>query len=54
MARGDARCVLCRAAVSFGFDVGQCDGAMLGFGLIVLGCDGQVDLAAKGKASIRC
>jgi hypothetical protein len=28
-------------------------GAMLEPGLLVLGCDGQVDLAAKGKASIQ-
>ena len=53
MARGDARCVLRRAAVSCVFDVGRCDGAMLDLGPIVLGCDGQVNLAAKGKAPIR-
>ena len=52
MARVNVRCVLCRAAVSYIFDVGRCDGAMFNPGLIDLGCDGQVDLAAKGKASI--
>ena len=53
MARGEARRVLRRAAVSCIFDVGRCDGAMVDLGPIDLGCDRQVDLAAKGKASIR-
>ena len=52
MARGEARRVLRRAAVSCVFDVSRCDGAMVDLGPIDLGCDGQVDLAVKGKASI--
>ena len=47
------RRVLRRAAVSCGFDVGRCDGAMVDLGPIDLGCDGQDDLAAKGKVSIQ-
>ena len=53
MARGDARRVLRRAAVSCVFDVGRCDGAMLDLGPMVLGCDGQNGLTAKGKVSIQ-
>ena len=53
VARGDAQCMLHRAAVSCNFDVGQCNGAMLDLGPMVLGCDRQVNLAAKGKVSIQ-
>ena len=53
MARGEAQCMLHRAAVSCIFDVSQCDGAMVDLGLIDLGCNRQVNLAAKGKALIQ-
>ena len=53
MARGEARRMLHRAAVSCVFDVGRCDWARLDPVPMVLGCNGQVDLAAKGEASIR-
>ena len=45
------KCVLHRAMVSCAFDVSRCDGAMLEPGPLVLGCDRQVDLAAKEKVS---
>ena len=52
-ARGNARHMLHRAAVSCGFNVGRCDGAMVDLGPIDLGCNGQDDLAAKGKVLIQ-
>ena len=53
MARGKVRHMLCRAVVSCVFDGGQYDGVMVDLGPIDLGCDRQVNLAAKGKALIR-
>ena len=49
----NSKCVLHRATVSCAFDVSRCDGAMLEPGPLVLGCDRQVDLAAKEKVSIQ-
>jgi hypothetical protein len=45
--------VLHGAAVSYVFDVGQCDGAMFESRPQKLGHDGQSDLTVKGKASIQ-
>ena len=53
MARGDARRVLRRAAVSCVLMSADATGAMFDPGSMILGCDGQVDLAARGKASIQ-
>ena len=53
MARGDARRVLRRAAVSCILVSADATGAMFDPGLMFLWCDGQVDLAARGKASIQ-
>ena len=53
MGGGYARRVLHSAAVSCVLMSADATGAMLEPGLLVLGCDGQVDLAAKGKASIQ-
>ena len=53
MARGDARRVLRRAAVSCVLMSADATGAMFDPGPMFLGCDRQVDLAARGKASIQ-
>ena len=47
------RCVLRRATVSCFLMSADAMGAMFDPGPTVLGCDGQVDLAARGKASIQ-
>ena len=52
MARGDVRRVLHRAAVSCVLMLADATGAMFDPGPMILGCDGQVNLAARGKASI--
>ena len=53
MRRGDARRVLRSAAVSYVLMPADATGAMLEPGPLVWGCDGQVNLAAKEKASIQ-
>ena len=53
MGRGDARRVLRRAAVSCVLMSADATGAMLDPRPMILGCDGQVDLAVKGKVSIQ-
>ena len=53
MGRGDARRMLRRAAVSSVLMSADATGAKLEPEPLVLWCDGQVDLAATGKASIR-